>query len=121
MNELQELLRKHEERQNEVVRDNKERLMKQQKENEERLERMIRENELEVTSLMKKHMEEKEKVKATAVLKPPPAHPSAPECPVSKFDLMFSLHLLQVCFEEMLPPTRICQCGDGHLICEPCR
>ena len=27
----------------------------------------------------------------------------------------------QVCFEEMVPPTRIFQCKNGHLICEPCK
>jgi len=26
-----------------------------------------------------------------------------------------------VCFEEMAPPTRIFQCRNGHLICEPCK
>ena len=85
------MLRKHEERQNEVIRENKERLQTQQKENEERLERMIRENELEVTAMMKEHL--KEKKKATIVLRSPPAQPTAPECPVSNFDLMSSLQI----------------------------
>ena len=93
MKELQELLRRHEERQNEVIRENKERLQTQQKENEERLERMIRENELEVTDMMKEHLEEKKKVTDTAALRSPPAQPSAPECPVSKSDLMSSLQM----------------------------
>ena len=53
----------------------------QQKENEERLERMIRENELEVTAMMKEHLEEEKKAKV--VLRSTPAQPSAPECPVS--------------------------------------
>ena len=28
---------------------------------------------------------------------------------------------LQVCFEEMVPPTKIFQCGNGHHICETCK
>ena len=63
----------------------------QQKENEERLERMIRENELEVSAMMKEHLEEEKK--ANVVLRSPPAQPSAPECPVSKSDLMSSLQM----------------------------
>ena len=26
----------------------------------------------------------------------------------------------QVCFEKMMPPTRIMQCSNGHLICKKC-
>ena len=29
--------------------------------------------------------------------------------------------MVQVCFEEMGPPTRIFQCRNGHLICETCK
>jgi hypothetical protein len=36
-----------------------------------------------------------------------PARPASPECPV--------------CMEEMAPPTRIFQCGTGHLLCGVCR
>ena len=98
MNELQELLRKHEERQNKVIRENKERLQTQQKENEERLERMIRENESEVTAMMKEHLEEEKK--ASIVLRSPPPQPTAPECPVSNFDRMSFLQVL--CFAGLL-------------------
>ena len=36
-----------------------------------------------------------------------PLLPLAPSCPV--------------CFEPMSPPTRIFQCGGGHLLCGQCR
>ena len=36
----------------------------------------------------------------------PPPPPPAPDCPI--------------CFESMTPPTRIFQCGNGHLVCGAC-
>ena len=33
--------------------------------------------------------------------------PPAPECPI--------------CYESMVPPTRIFQCGAGHLVCGGCK
>ena len=34
----------------------------------------------------------------------------------------FNILLVQVCFEEMSPPTKIFQCGNGgHLVCETCK
>ena len=38
---------------------------------------------------------------------PPPPPPPAPDCPI--------------CYEPMVPPTRIFQCGAGHLVCGGCR
>ena len=37
----------------------------------------------------------------------PPPPPPAPDCPI--------------CFESMTPPTRIFQCGNGHLVCGACK
>ena len=37
----------------------------------------------------------------------PPTPPPAPDCPI--------------CFEPMTPPTRIFQCGNGHLVCGGCK
>ena len=37
----------------------------------------------------------------------PPPPPPAPDCPI--------------CFESMTPPTRIFQCGNGHLVCGGCK
>ena len=31
------------------------------------------------------------------------------------------IFLVQVCFDEMVPPTRIFQCSNGHHICETCK
>ena len=39
-------------------------------------------------------------------LKPEKEELPCPECPV--------------CFEKMMPPTRIMQCSNGHLICKEC-
>ena len=36
-----------------------------------------------------------------------PQAPAAPDCPI--------------CYELMTPPTRIFQCGAGHLVCGTCR
>ena len=36
-----------------------------------------------------------------------PQAPTAPDCPI--------------CYELMSPPTRIFQCGAGHLVCGTCR
>ena len=50
--------------------------------------------------------EERERVKEEKkenIYPPPPP----PECPI--------------CYEPMVPPLRIYQCGDGHLICGACR
>ena len=46
--------------------------------------------------------EEKEEKENIGLSIPPP-----PECPI--------------CYEPMVPPARIYQCGDGHLICSACR
>ena len=46
--------------------------------------------------------EEEEEVEREAIPLPP-----APDCPI--------------CFEPMTPPTRIYQCGAGHLLCGACR
>ena len=55
---------------------------------------------------MKRKVEEQERLVAELVERMTLA-PARPECPV--------------CMEEMAPPTRIFQCGTGHLLCGVCR
>ena len=52
--------------------------------------------------------------------------PAAPECPVRllKNKLLLKticFSLLQVCLDEMAPPTKIFHCVNGHHICETCK
>ena len=54
--------------------------------------------------------------------------PAAPECPVCLLknkllltNFSFYPSLLQVCLDEMAPPTKIFHCVNGHHICETCK
>ena len=55
--------------------------------------------------------------------------PTAPECPVcffaaKVFVCLFIervLFLVQVCLDEMAPPTKIFHCVNGHHICQTCK
>ena len=78
------------------------------KKNQEMLERVRNKHKTEeierVTQLLAQldEDEEEDEVEREAVPLPP-----APDCPI--------------CFEPMTPPTRIYQCGSGHLLCGTCR
>ena len=63
-----------------------------------------------VTQLLSKFDDEEAGVEGDLdgeVREPPHLLPAAPDCPI--------------CFEPMTPPTRIYQCGAGHLLCGTCR
>ena len=81
-------------------------------ENESRMERVDTENAELVNQLTRQNNADSEKVMARqrkdeSVMRQEDSQVSAPECPV--------------CLDQMLPPLRIFQCRDGHLICEICR
>jgi hypothetical protein len=63
----------------------------------------------ESKEVVKREVEEQDRLVAELVerLTRPRPRPTSPECPV--------------CMEEMAPPTRIFQCGTGHLLCGVCR
>ena len=54
-----------------------------------------------------KHAVEKERSAEEKETTPARNRPEVPECPI--------------CFHEMVPPVRIFQCRDGHLVCETCK
>jgi len=85
-------------------------------ENERVLSLLLEENESQEALMLAKHDGEERAAKKAAELETErnaslrpsaPSQPQVPECPV--------------CLEEMAPPTRIFQCRNGHLICEPCK
>jgi len=85
-------------------------------ENERVLSLLLEENESQEALMLAKHEGEERaarkeaelETERNASLRPSaPSQPQVPECPV--------------CLEEMAPPTRIFQCRNGHLICEPCK
>ena len=58
-----------------------------------------------MAEMCKQLEEEEEEEKEEGIGRNPP--PPAPDCPI--------------CYEPMVPPTRIFQCGAGHLVCGGCR
>merc|ERR1719500_351239 len=85
-------------------------------ENESVLSLLLEENESQEALMLAKHEGEERAARKSAELEnernvslrpSAPSQPQVPECPV--------------CLEEMAPPTRIFQCRNGHLICEPCK
>ena len=89
----------------------------------ERQETLAQENQDELNNLVKKHKaenadmvedmldneddEDAKEAEEEDAPKAGPQQPVAPDCPI--------------CFEMMTPPTRIFQCGAGHLVCATCR
>jgi len=123
-------MRRTEENMEELRRDNQKRVEKLTRENKERVERQILADEEFVKRLKQKNGEslarllsdseaqlaemlakqEKEKAIQLAIQLERAAsknQPAAPECPV--------------CLDQMVPPTRILQCTNGHLTCETCK
>ena len=87
------------ERQERLTRENQERLIHLKKRQQEEESQML-------TALLGQDSKDEEEVVddvAQAAHIPPPA----PDCPI--------------CYEPMAPPTRIFQCGAGHLVCGTCR
>ena len=135
-NEEKELrvLRKNEERVDQLRRENKQLEEEQRRKNEERLAFLLLENETQLANLVAKQEEEEEKKKEESVSRKRKAdkleankQPAAPECPVcllefQLFVCLFVVQLLsQVCLDEMVPPTKIFHCVNGHHICETCK
>merc|ERR1719500_385044 len=92
----------------------KEEAMKVEKERV--LSLLLEENESQEALMLAKHEGEERAARKAAELEnernaslrpSAPSQTQVPECPV--------------CLEEMAPPTRIFQCRNGHLICEPCK
>ena len=125
-----------------VARENRERLEKVKKENKRRAERMRNENEIRMVVVLQENalLEDKivaklqEQEQAMGASNPIIGEKTAPECPVSQKTihihilLFASLYLIlnhhhdgQVCLDEMIPPRKIFQCRNGHLLCGACR
>lgn len=95
-----------------MKKENKEKVEALQLENEKTLATMMEENERQEALMVAKHEGEEKAIKKAAELEAERSgaearRPQIPECPV--------------CLEEMVPPTRIFQCGNGHLVCETCK
>ena len=119
-----------------VAKENMERLEKVKKENKKRVEKMKQENKIRMMLVFQENaaLEEKlvaklqEQEQALRSPKPTIKERAAPECPVSRKQFTSSVNLYnfiqyagQVCLEEMLPPRKIFQCRNGHLLCGDCR
>ena len=128
--------RENEEKEERLRKENKDRLDKAAKENEERLNRLLEEQERHAALLVARHGEEERASRKTQQLEEERGRAGEleegrgragdiPECPVCKISMKSFLvsypSILQVCMEEMLPPARIFQCTDGHLVCGTCR
>ena len=109
-----------------LLDENENRLRLLSEENETRVSTLLDENEAQVALMQAKHEEEERAVKKGVELdkqRPPSRSALAmPECPVICQKIYFyGNNFFQVCLEEMIPPMRIFQCQNGHLICETCR
>ena len=105
-----------------VIEDEKQkRVVQMDQELVERQQTLSKENEDELNNLAKKHKDENADMfenmldnendesedDVEDVPKAATQAPAAPDCPI--------------CYELMSPPTRIFQCGAGHLVCGTCR
>ena len=110
-----------------LLDENENRLRLLSKENETRVSTLLEENEAQVALMEAKHKEEERAAKKGVELdkqRPPSGTALAmPECPVicQKICILTEITFFQVCLEEMIPPMRIFQCQNGHLLCESCR
>jgi len=115
---VQETKRENQTKEQNLMKENKKRLERVKKENKERISQLKEENEKSISALhglnqeqmalvVVKHAEEEERNAAEMRTPHTNNRPEVPECPV--------------CFNEMVPPTRIFQCRDGHLVCETCK
>jgi len=75
--------------------------------NQRKLSMLMEENKVQEALMLAKHEEEEKAVWKEECERHVPSAAQVPECPV--------------CLEEMVPPTRIFQCRNGHLICETCK
>jgi len=104
----QKLVKENKKRLERVKRENKERISQLKKENKDSLDSLLSLNQEQMALVVVKHAEEGERITAEEMGTPHTNNrPEVPECPV--------------CFNEMVPPTRIFQCRDGHLVCETCK
>ena len=134
---VKEALRKNKEEEVRIDKENKERLDKVKRENKRREERMRQENKLRMVAVLQENalLEEKllaklqreDEARETAANQNSNGR-TAPECPVSEINhyhifpkISLSQNCIQVCLEEMIPPRKIFQCRNGHLLCGTCR
>ena len=114
---LEELRRENQAREEKMLRENEENVEKQRRESEESLALLLRENEAQMLKMMEKQDENSKSN--------PPKQLTAPECPVCRAKYYSSalvfLDFFQVCLDEMMPPTKIFHCVNGHHICETCK
>ena len=112
---MQFKIREHQEKEKGMVKENMKRLERVKKENKERMKQFKKEREDELAALQDLHQKQltalavKHAVQSAGEKETTPTRncPEVPECPI--------------CFYEMVPPVRIFQCRDGHLVCETCK
>jgi len=110
--ELKELRKHQNERVQLLLQQNREKEQAFKAENEKTLALLIQDNEAQEALMVAKHDEEETAVRRATELEAErnassTSRPHIPVCPV--------------CLEEMIPPTRIFQCRNGHLVCETCK
>jgi len=105
---VQLLLQQNKKKEQKLKREYREKEQALKAENERALALLIQDNEAQEALMVAKHDEE-ERATELEVERNASAtsRPHIPECPV--------------CLEEMIPPTRIFQCRNGHLVCETCK
>ena len=126
---VEAVMRRNKENEERVMRENKEREVRVLRESNESWALLLDENKAELAALA----EMQEKMQEKMARKRKSDGPAAPECPVCFFlslfgplcvffsSLIFAIFVLQVCFTEMKPPTRIFQCLNGHHVCGTCK
>ena len=127
----EQMKRENSERDEHLRRENKQLEKEQRRRNKEKLALLLSENEAEMATMMAKQEQKKGvTMKRKADQLDTNRQPAAPECPVCAWKLTFceskseqsNYTLVQVCFEKMVPPTKIFQCGNGgRLVCETCK
>jgi len=115
-----------------LMEDNSDKEKKMKEENTEQEALMLARHEEEEKAAMKEEVEKAARKEAELEAKKNvPSAPSLPSLPdglepvVERYTpsapSKFQVPECPVCLEEMVPPTRIFQCRNGHLICETCK
>ena len=137
---VQSLLQQNEEKEEKLRKEHRDKEQKLRAEHERTLATLMEQNEVQEAMMIAKHEEEKraarkaKELEAERYAPSAPSHPPhIPECPVgfhfsfknlsqnNQNHSTFIDNFDQVCLEEMIPPTRIFQCRNGHLLCETCK
>lgn len=91
------------------------------KENEDKLKKVEerQKTEIEILNKQKETIEQKMSINTSNTDSSAPAYPPGQQEPYNQY--LPPCPECPICMENLMPPRRIFQCGNGHLICEICQ